>query len=57
MTAKKIWRSALFGGVAALCALAGPARAADPGIRRHLGMEDATDAAVFAALRRRKDSF
>lgn len=32
-------------------------RAADPGIRRHLGMEDATDAAVFAELRRRKDSF
>lgn len=32
-------------------------RAADPGIRRHLGMENATDEAVFAELRRRKDSF
>jgi len=32
MPAKKSWRSALFVGVAALCALMGPARAADPGI-------------------------
>lgn len=32
-------------------------RAADPAIRRHLGMEGATDAAVFAELRRRKDNF
>jgi hydroxyacylglutathione hydrolase len=29
----------------------------DPAIRRRLGLEDADDAAVFAALRRRKDSF
>ena len=28
----------------------------DPAIRRTLGMEDASDAAVFAALRRRKDA-
>ena len=32
-------------------------RAADPAIRRHLGMEGASDAEVFAELRRRKDSF
>lgn len=32
-------------------------RAGDPAIRRHLGMEDATDEAVFAELRRRKDGF
>lgn len=32
-------------------------RAGDPAIRRHLGMEDATDEAVFAELRRRKDNF
>jgi len=32
-------------------------RAADPAIRRQLGMENAPDAAVFAELRRRKDSF
>jgi len=30
-------------------------RAADPAIRRHLGMVEATDAAVFAELRARKD--
>jgi hydroxyacylglutathione hydrolase len=29
----------------------------DPAIRAHLGMEDADDVAVFAELRRRKDSF
>jgi hydroxyacylglutathione hydrolase len=32
-------------------------RAGDPAIRKALGMEDATDEAVFAELRRRKDSF
>ena len=32
-------------------------RAADPAIRRHLGMEDASDAAVFAEIRARKDRF
>lgn len=32
-------------------------RAADPAIRRHLGMENATDAAVFAEIRARKDRF
>lgn len=32
-------------------------RAADPGIRAHLGMENASDAEVFAEIRRRKDSF
>lgn len=32
-------------------------RAADPALRRALGMEDADDAAVFAEVRRRKDSF
>ncbi len=32
-------------------------RADDPAIRSHLGMKDATDAAVFAEIRRRKDSF
>ena len=31
-------------------------RAADPGIRAHLGMEDASDAAVFAEIRTRKDN-
>jgi hydroxyacylglutathione hydrolase len=30
-------------------------RAADPAIRRHLGMERASDAEVFAEIRRRKD--
>jgi hydroxyacylglutathione hydrolase len=29
----------------------------DPAIRRHLGMEAATDAEVFAEIRRRKDNF
>ena len=29
----------------------------DPGIRRHLGMEDAGDADVFAEIRARKDRF
>src|SRR5690606_15840772 len=29
----------------------------DPGIRRHLGMEDASDADVFAEIRKRKDAF
>jgi hydroxyacylglutathione hydrolase len=32
-------------------------RAADPAIRKRLGMESATDAEVFAELRRRKDAF
>ncbi|KGF70672.1 hydroxyacylglutathione hydrolase [Hoeflea sp. BAL378] len=32
-------------------------RTGDPAIRRHLGMESASDAEVFAELRRRKDSF
>ena len=32
-------------------------RAADPTIRAHLGMTDATDAEVFAEIRRRKDVF
>lgn len=32
-------------------------RAADPGIRAHLGMEDASDADVFAEIRSRKDRF
>lgn len=32
-------------------------RAADPGIRGHLGMKDATDAEVFAEIRGRKDRF
>ncbi|PWV98108.1 hydroxyacylglutathione hydrolase [Hoeflea marina] len=32
-------------------------RAGDPGIRRQLGMESASDQEVFAELRRRKDSF
>ena len=32
-------------------------RAGDPGIRAHLGMETDSDAAVFAEIRRRKDSF
>ncbi|MDF1608061.1 hydroxyacylglutathione hydrolase [Hoeflea sp. YIM 152468] len=32
-------------------------RAADPSIRKHLGMENASDLEVFAELRRRKDSF
>jgi hydroxyacylglutathione hydrolase len=32
-------------------------RAADPAIRAHLGMTDATDAEVFAEIRRRKDVF
>ena len=32
-------------------------RAHDPAIRRHLGMEGADDAAVFAEIRRRKDTF
>lgn len=32
-------------------------RAADPGIRRHLGMEAAGDADVFAEIRARKDRF
>lgn len=29
----------------------------DPAIRRHLGMENATDAEVFAEIRKRKDNF
>jgi len=29
----------------------------DPSIRAHLGMQDASDAEVFAEIRRRKDSF
>ncbi|CAN7296264.1 hydroxyacylglutathione hydrolase [Ensifer sp. ENS07] len=32
-------------------------RAADPGIRAHLGLRDADDAAVFAEIRKRKDNF
>jgi len=32
-------------------------RASDPAIRNHLGMQDATDAEVFAEIRRRKDAF
>ena len=32
-------------------------RPADPGIRRHLDMDDAEDADVFAEIRRRKDTF
>ena len=32
-------------------------RAADPGIRAHLGMEGASDEEVFAEIRSRKDSF
>jgi len=32
-------------------------RAADPSIRAHLAMADATDAEVFAEIRRRKDNF
>lgn len=32
-------------------------RAADPDIRRHLGMESASDAEVFAEIRARKDRF
>lgn len=32
-------------------------RAADPGIRRRLGLENAPDAEVFAQIRRMKDSF
>ncbi|WP_324753495.1 hydroxyacylglutathione hydrolase [Roseovarius sp. Pro17] len=32
-------------------------RAADPAIRAHLGMQDASDAAVFAEIRARKDRF
>lgn len=32
-------------------------RAGDAGIRRHLNMTDATDAEVFAEIRRRKDDF
>lgn len=32
-------------------------RAADPAIRRHLGMETASDAEVFAEIRMRKDRF
>lgn len=32
-------------------------RWADPSIRRHLGMETASDAEVFAEIRRRKDNF
>ena len=32
-------------------------RASDPGIRAHLGMEDASDEAVFAEIRTRKDNF
>lgn len=32
-------------------------RPADPGIRAHLGMGDATDAQVFAEIRTRKDNF
>ncbi|WP_292106889.1 hydroxyacylglutathione hydrolase C-terminal domain-containing protein, partial [Mesorhizobium sp.] len=29
----------------------------DPAIRKHLGMETATDAEVFAEIRKRKDNF
>jgi len=32
-------------------------RAADPGIRKHLGLQDADDAVVFAEIRKRKDNF
>ena len=32
-------------------------RAADPAIRQHLGLQNATDADVFAEIRRRKDDF
>ena len=32
-------------------------RAADPDIRRVLGMQDATNDEVFAEIRRRKDNF
>ena len=32
-------------------------RAHDPAIRRNLGMENATDEAVFAEIRKRKDNF
>ena len=32
-------------------------RAGDPAIRRHLGMEGASDAEVFAEIRGRKDRF
>ena len=32
-------------------------RAADPGIRAHLGLENASDAEVFAEIRTRKDNF
>mgnify|MGYP002814703292 FL=1 len=32
-------------------------RASDPTIRKHLGMTDASDAEVFAEIRRRKDNF
>ncbi|MCT4553932.1 MAG: hydroxyacylglutathione hydrolase [Pelagimonas sp.] len=32
-------------------------RASDPGLKRHLGMEDASDAAVFTEIRARKDRF
>jgi hydroxyacylglutathione hydrolase len=32
-------------------------RAREPGIRARLGMKDASDAAVFGEIRRRKDSF
>ena len=32
-------------------------RAADPAIRARLGLADAGDVAVFAEIRRRKDSF
>jgi hydroxyacylglutathione hydrolase len=32
-------------------------RAADPAIRAHLGLAGATDAAVFAEIRARKDAF
>lgn len=32
-------------------------RAADPGIKAHLGMEGASDAEVFAEIRKRKDNF
>lgn len=32
-------------------------RAKDPAIRRHLGMEKASDAQVFAEIRKRKDNF
>lgn len=32
-------------------------RAVDPGMKRRLGMDDASDAEVFAEIRRRKDAF